>query len=90
MRSGAKTYQQIAAENGQDWKQMIDETCEVLKYAREKHGVDLGGVILGQKKADGLYEAEEAQDGGGQPDEPAPPESADPNADSDGDGAEKE
>ena len=90
MRSGAKTYQQIAAENGQDWKQMIDETCEVLKYAREKHGVDLGGVILGQKKADGLYEAEEAQDGGGQPDEPALPESADPNADSDGDGAEKE
>lgn len=49
MQSGQKTFKQIAAENGADWRQQIDDICEVLDYAREKHGVDLGGVILGQK-----------------------------------------
>lgn len=49
MKSGQKTFKQIAAENGADWRQQIDDICEVLDYAREKHGVDLGGVILGQK-----------------------------------------
>ena len=58
MQSGQKTFKQIAAENGADWRKQIDDICEVLTYARDKHGVDLGGVILGQKKSDGLYEAE--------------------------------
>ncbi len=61
LTSGQKTFKQIAAENGADWKQQIDDICEVLKYARDKHGIDLGGVILGQKKSDGLYEDEEEQ-----------------------------
>ena len=38
--------QQIAAENGRDWKEQVDETLEVLKYAEEK-GFDMGGVIFG-------------------------------------------
>lgn len=58
LRTGQKTFMQIAAENGSDWQKQIDDICEVLKYAREKHGIDLGGVILGQKKADGLYDGE--------------------------------
>ena len=59
LRTGQKTFKQIAAENGSDWQKQVDDICEVLEYAREKHGVDLGGVILGQKKADGLYEGED-------------------------------
>lgn len=58
MQSGQKTFKQIAAENGADWRKQIDDICEVLEYARDKHGVDLGGVILGQKKSDGLYDEE--------------------------------
>lgn len=59
LMTGQKTFKQIAAENGADWRKQIDDICEVLEYAREKHGVDLGGVILGQKKSDGLYEGED-------------------------------
>ena len=64
LQTGQKTFKQIAAENGSDWRKQVDDICEVLLYAKEKHGVDLGGVILGQKKADGLYEGE---------DDPPPP-----------------
>lgn len=60
LRSGQKTFKQIAAENGADWRKQIDDICEVLEYAREKHGIDLGGVILGQKKTDGLYDEDNA------------------------------
>lgn len=59
LQSGQKTFKQIAAENGTDWRKQIDDICEVLNYARETHGVDLGGVILGQKKTDGLYDDED-------------------------------
>ncbi len=62
LQSGQKTFMQIAAENGQDWRKQIDDICEVLKYARDKHGIDLGGVILGQKKSDGLYADEDEGD----------------------------
>ncbi len=58
LQTGQKTFKQIAAENGVDWRKQIDDICEVLEHAKEKHGVDLGGVILGQKKSDGLYESE--------------------------------
>lgn len=46
LQSGQKTYQDICAEQGKDWKDAVDETAEVLKYAREK-GVEMGGVIFG-------------------------------------------
>jgi lambda family phage portal protein len=82
LQTGQKTFKQIAAENGSDWRKQVDDICEVLKYARDNYGVDLGGVILGQKKSDGLYDDETepaASDGSGQP--PAPGDDA-------GDGAE--
>lgn len=73
LQTGQKTFKQVAAENGSDWRKQVDDICEVLTYAKEKHGIDLGGVILGQKKSDGLYEME---------DEPAPPgDSGQPGAD---------
>lgn len=46
LQSGQKTYQDICAEQGKDWKDAVDETAEVLKYAREK-GVEMEGVIFG-------------------------------------------
>lgn len=45
LQTGQKTFQQIAAENGKDWKEQIDEMEEVLLYAREK-GIELGGIIF--------------------------------------------
>lgn len=71
LQTGQKTFKQIAAENGSDWRKQIDDICEVLDYAREEHGIDLGGVILGQKKSDGLYDDE------GEPPTPAPVQAAD-------------
>ena len=44
MESGQKTFAQIAAENGRDWKGQLDEMAEVQAYAAEK-GVQIGGVI---------------------------------------------
>jgi len=88
LMTGQKTFKQIAAENGADWRKQIDDICEVLDYAREEHGVDLGGVILGQKKSDGLYEDEPAESapppGGGQI--PAVPPDGGQNPEPDGDG----
>lgn len=48
LNTGQKTYKQIAAEAGKDWRQQIDDTAEVIEYARQK-GVDMEGVIFGGK-----------------------------------------
>ena len=42
--TGQKTFKQIAAENGKDWREQIDEMAEVLEYAKEQK-VELGGVV---------------------------------------------
>lgn len=46
MNTGVKTYKQIAAENGSDWRTQIDDIVEVMEYAKEK-GVDMSGVMFG-------------------------------------------
>lgn len=48
LNTGQKTYKEIAAENGRDWKQQIDDNLEVIEYAKKK-GYDLGGVIFDGK-----------------------------------------
>ncbi len=48
VQSGQKTFQQAAAENGQDWRRQIDDMAAALEYGR-KNGIELGGVIYGQK-----------------------------------------
>lgn len=60
LNTGQKTFKQIAAEQGRDWKQQIDEMVEVLEYAKKK-GIDLGGVIFDQTAAE-LYEDEENEE----------------------------
>ncbi|MBQ9699500.1 MAG: phage portal protein [Lachnospiraceae bacterium] len=47
LASGQKTFKQIAAENGRDWREQIDDMVEVLEYGKTK-GIDLGGVIFEQ------------------------------------------
>ncbi len=47
LNTGQKSYKQICAENGRDYKEQIDEIAEVLEYARDK-GIEMGGVIFGQ------------------------------------------
>lgn len=46
---GIKTFKQVAAENGRDWKAQIDDIAEVNEYALKK-GMDLGGVLFGKPK----------------------------------------
>ena len=46
LRSGQKTFQDLQAEKGRDWKEVVDEMAEALAYGKEK-GIDLGGVIFG-------------------------------------------
>lgn len=48
METGQKTFKQISAEQGKDWKQQIDDMAEVLEYAKEK-GVDVKGGVVGEK-----------------------------------------
>jgi capsid protein len=75
---GIKTFKQVSAENGRDWKAQIDDIVEVNEYAKGK-GLDLEGVLFGAKKAE-----ETPPDGAGDDDGS---ESPDPGAD--GDAAEQ-
>ncbi len=63
LQTGQKTWKQIAAENGSDWQTQIDDIADVLKYARDRHGIDLGGVIFGQTVQE--QTAKPGNDGGG-------------------------
>jgi lambda family phage portal protein len=47
LMTGQKTFQQIAAEQGRDWKEQIDDMAAAVEYAKEK-GINLGGVLYGQ------------------------------------------
>ena len=46
LQSGQKTFQDVCAERGKDWKEAVQETAEVLEYGR-KVGIEMGGVIFG-------------------------------------------
>lgn len=44
LETGLKTFAELSAENGRDWKERIDEIAEVKAYCEEK-GVNLGGEL---------------------------------------------
>ena len=46
LQSGQKTFQDLCAERGKDWKEAVQEMAEVLRYGRE-NGIEMGGVIFG-------------------------------------------
>lgn len=60
LQSGQKTFQQICAENGTDYKEYIDNMAKVIEYGKSK-GLELGGVIYGQKKEE-LFKKEETEE----------------------------
>ena len=50
LKTGQKTYKEIAAENGRDWRDQVNDMAEVLEYGKTK-GIDLGGVLFGIKES---------------------------------------
>jgi len=48
LNSGLKTYPQIAAEQGRDWKDMLNEMKEVADYAASI-GITIGGIGLAEQ-----------------------------------------
>lgn len=49
LATGQKTWADMAAENGKDWKDQVNEIAEILAYGKEK-GIDMGGVIFGKNQ----------------------------------------
>lgn len=47
LQSGIKSFKQISAEQGRDWKEQIDDMADVEAYAKEK-GVQIGGLTSDQ------------------------------------------
>ena len=52
LQTGQKTFPELCAEYGKDWKEAIDEMAEVARYAKEK-GIDIGGMLFGTGTAGG-------------------------------------
>ena len=74
LNAGVKTYKQVCAENGVDWRAQINDIVEVAEYAAGKGMGNFNSVIFDNK----LQEQQEAQgdegtlaeeDGGGSPDD---------------------
>lgn len=60
MKTGQKTFKQIAAENGKDWRRQIDDMADVIEYGKKK-GLDLGGVIFDGKLSEEKEDEPEPQ-----------------------------
>lgn len=50
LQTGQKTFQQIAAENGKDWREQIDDIVEVLEYGASKN-INLEEILYGKKSS---------------------------------------
>lgn len=70
INSGVKTYKQVCAENGADWRTQLDDIAEVQKYA-EKAGIGNFNAVLFDGK---LTEEQEAMDDKPATDEEKPPQ----------------
>jgi len=70
LNTGVKTFKQVSAENGTDWRAQIDDIVEVLQYGKAQ-GVDLGGVFFdGKLQSEAEEESPDGSDGGPAADEP--------------------
>lgn len=56
-----KTFRQIAAENGRDYKEQLDELIDILSYAKEK-GFDLASILFENTSNFNKYEEGEIED----------------------------
>lgn len=57
LATGQKTYQEIAGENGRDWKEAIDDMAEAVDYAKSK-GIDLNAILYGIQQQSEVIEVE--------------------------------
>lgn len=64
LQTGQKTFKQIAAENGRDWMDQVDDMAEVLEYGRKK-GVNMEQVIFGIREESNEPDEEEDEDESG-------------------------
>ena len=86
LNTGQKTYKQIAAEAGKDGRQQIDDTAEVIEYARSK-GVDMEGVIFGGKtnaQPDASFDGSQKEGNASNGDEPKKGDGANGEGDKEG------
>ena len=58
LKTGQKTFQQICAENGRDWKTVVNEMAEAQEYAQKK-GIDLMAMLQGAAVNTEIREEEE-------------------------------
>lgn len=58
LQTGQKTFKQICAENGRDWKETIDDMKQVIEYGVENN-MDMGGIVF-----NGKYEKNGSNDTG--------------------------
>lgn len=63
LQTGQKTFKQIAAENGRDWRDQINDIAEVIKYGKEV-GVDMTQILFESNKesSDGTDESGKGED----------------------------
>ena len=61
LQTGQKTYKQIAAENGRDWRDQIDDMAEVIEYGKDK-GLDLTPIVFGSSVSITQEESDEGTD----------------------------
>lgn len=59
LSTGVKTYKQVCAENGADWRTQIDDVAEVRDYAASKGFEDFNDIIFDGK----ISKEEEKEDG---------------------------
>lgn len=65
LKTGQKTFKQISAEAGKDWRSQIDDMAEVMEYGKQK-GIDMGGVLFGiTEQADDPKPDDDDEGGGG-------------------------
>lgn len=48
MKYGIKTFKQVAAEQGHDWQEQLDDIAEIQEYAASR-GIDMNLLLFGQK-----------------------------------------
>lgn len=61
LATGQKTFMQIAAENGRDWRDQVDDMAAVVEYGREK-GLDMGGILYGLHECSADAEGTESEE----------------------------
>lgn len=65
LQTGQKTFKQIAAENGRDWRDQINDIAEVLEYGREV-GVDMEQILFEKNKENSNERTDETDKGNGE------------------------